>query len=348
MATINERFDRDGQSIGWQCIVRRKGHPSQTRTFRTKKQADLWAATLESDIGHGRFVDHREAEKTTLATLIDRYRREITPQKRGERAELSKLRVIERHPIVRRTVAGITGADLSDYRDDRLREVSAGTVNRELNIISHVFAIAVTEWRINLPRGNPVSAMRRPRADAARTRRLQEGEEDRLIAAALQYEVTPKALRMTGIIALALATAMRRGEIAGMTWKHVDLLDRTIHLPETKNGSARSIPLSRPAIAVLESLPRRIDGWVWGPAIDPHSITTAFDRICTRAKIADLRFHDLRHEAISRLFENTDLTEMEIARISGHKTMMMLSRYTHLRAGHLADRLDGKRRGGDT
>lgn len=348
MATINERFDRDGQSIGWQTIVRRKGHPSQTRTFRTRREADLWAATIEAAVGHGTFVDHREAEKTSFATLLDRYRREITPQKRGEKAEVSKLRVIERHPITRRAVAGITGADLAGYRDDRLREVSPGTVNCELNIISHIFAIAITEWQIDLPRGNPVAAMRRPRSDAARTRRLQEGEEDRLIAAALQYEVTPKALRMTSIITLPLATAtaMRRGEIIGMTWQHVDLPGRTIHLPETKNGSARSIPLSRAAIAVLESLPRRIDGWVWGANIDPHSITTAFDRICTRAKIENLRFHDLRHEAISRLFERTDLTEMEIARISGHKTMMMLSRYTHLRAGHIADRLDGKRRGG--
>jgi hypothetical protein len=135
MATINERFDRDGQSIGWQVIVRRKGHPSQTKTFRTKKEAELWAATVESALGHGTFVDHREAEKTTLATLLDRYRREITPQKRGEMAEISKLRVIERHPIAKRNVAGITGSDLADYRDDRLKEVSPGTVNRELNVL---------------------------------------------------------------------------------------------------------------------------------------------------------------------------------------------------------------------
>lgn len=346
MATINERFDRDGQSIGWQVIVRRKGFPSQTRTFRSKRDADQWSYEIESEIGQGRFVDHREAESTLLAILLARYRTEVTPRKRGAKAELSKIGVIARHRIVRRSVASLTGADLAAYRDDRLKEVSAGTVNRELSVLGHVFTVAMQEWRILLPRGNPVQAMRRPRAADARTRRLFDGEEDRLVAAALHYEATSKAIRMAAVIKLAMATAMRRGEIVSMRWQHVDLKARTIHLPETKNGTARSVPLSAAAVALLEALPRRSDGWVWGADIDPHSITTAFDRICKRAKIEDLRFHDLRHEAISRLFERTDLTEMEIARVSGHKTMAMLSRYTHLRAGHLADRLDGKRRGG--
>lgn len=294
----------------------------------------------------GMFVDFSEAERTTLNELLDRYRSDVTPTKRGAAAELSKIAVILRHPIVRRPLAVLTGADLAQYRDDRLREVAPATVNRELTVLSHAFSVAMQEWRIVLPRGNPVLAMRRPRAPEGRSRRLGAGEEERIGVAASEYERTSKAIRMASIIALALATGMRRGEIASMRWDFVDLSGRTIHLPETKNGTARSVPLSKVAVEILRGVVQRIDGWVWGVDIDPHSITRAFDRICVRAAIKDLRFHDLRHEAVSRLFEKTDLSEMEIARITGHKTLAMLSRYTHLRAGHLADRLDGKRRGG--
>lgn len=342
MATIVERFDRDGISIGWQATVRRKGHPSQTKTFRLKREAGLWAATVESTIGHGTFVDARSAEKTTLAELIERYRTEITPRKRGAEREQSKLTVIARHPLARRPVAGITSTDIARYRDDRLKAVSTGTVSRELSVMGNIFTIARREWQIHLPRGNPVTDTRKPGEAPARDRRLEEGEEERLSAAALQYEQTSKALRMASIIKLALATAMRRGEIASMRWENVDLGKRAIFLPRTKNGDSRSVPLSATAITVLESLKRRDDGWVWGCDIDEHSITTAFDRICKRAEIANLRFHDLRHEAISRFFEMNRLSDMQIAKISGHKTMKMLARYTHLRASDLADLLDGK------
>lgn len=342
MATIVERFDRDGNAIGWQATVRRKGHNSKSKTCRTKREVELWAATVESDIGHGRFVDTRSAEKITLAELIERYRIEITPKKRGADREESKLNVMGRHPIARRPVATLTGTDIARYRDDRLKEVSSGTVSRELSVLGNIFTVARREWQIHLPRGNPVGDIRKPSDAPARDRRLEAGEEERLIAASLQYEKTTKALRMASIIKLALATAMRRGEIAGMRWENVDLKKRSIFLPKTKNGESRSVPLSTIAITVLESLEKREDGWVWGCDIDEHSITRAFDRICKRAEISNLRFHDLRHEAVSRFFEMNRLSDMQIAKISGHKTMKMLARYTHLRASDLADLLDGK------
>ncbi len=215
-------------------------------------------------------------------------------------------------------------------------------MTRELSVLGNIFTIAHREWQIHLPRGNPVGNIRKPGDAPPRDRRLEAGEEERLIAAALEYEKTPKALRMASIIKLAMATAMRRSEIAGMRWENVDLKKRSIFLPKTKNGESRSVPLSAIAIVVVESLAKREDGWVWGCDIDEHSITTAFDRICKRAEISNLRFHDLRHEAISRFFEMNRLSDMQIAKISGHKTMKMLARYTHLRASDLADLLDGK------
>ena len=136
---------------------------------------------------------------------------------------------------------------------------------------------------------------------------------------------------------------MRRGEIAGLRWENVNLKQRSAHLPDTKNGTARTVPLSLEAVVILQSLPRRLDGRVFN--LGSESITSDMFMACRAAGITGLTFHDLRHEAISRLFENTDLDAMEIARISGHQTLSMLSRYTHLRAHRLADRLDGVPRG---
>lgn len=345
MATIIERYDREGNLIGFRAAVRRKGHPSQVRTFRRRTEAEVWARDLESKMDRGVFQDLRESERTTLRQLLERYRREVTPDKRGADIESVKIGVLLRYPIVERPVAGLRGSDFAAWRDHRIAEVSADTVRRELTILRSVFSVAMKEWNMALPAGNPVSTLRWPRAGESRTRRLEPGEEERLLAAAADYEHTKKALRMVGIIRLAISTAMRRGEIAAMRWEHVNLVGRSLLIQRTKNGDARTIPLARSAVEVLDALPRRIDGWIWGANLDPHSITTAFDRITARAGIADLRFHDLRHEAVSRLFEDTDLDLLEIARISGHKTLSSLNKYAHLRTGRLADRLDGCRRG---
>jgi integrase len=139
-----------------------------------------------------------------------------------------------------------------------------------------------------------------------------------------------------GIITWAIETAMRRGEITAMRWEHVDQRPRVLLIPETKNGTARRVPLSKAALAVLDALPRRIDGLVWG--VQPNTISQAFEQVCEAAGIEGLTFHDLRHEATSRLFEK-GLNPMEVAAITGHKTLQMLKRYTHLRAEDLVNRL---------
>ena len=130
---------------------------------------------------------------------------------------------------------------------------------------------------------------------------------------------------------------MRRGEIAAMRWEHLDRQERVLLVPVTKTGTPREVPLSRAAAAVLDALPHRPDGQVWG--MRPDSISQAFERVCKAAGIEGLTFHDLRHEATSRLFEK-GLGDMQVAAITGHKTHQMLKRYTHLRAKDLAPLLD--------
>lgn len=171
--------------------------------------------------------------------------------------------------------------------------------------------------------GNPVLAVRKPAPGKARDRRLLPDEEKRLLG-----ECAPV---LKAIILFALETGMWRGEIQKLRWKDVELIKCTAQLLDTKNREDRTIPLSSRAIAVLKGLPRNINGKLFPGTDISHSFTAA----CKRAAIKDLRFHDLRHEATSRFFEK-GLNPMQVSAITGHKTLQMLKRYTHLRAEDLA------------
>ncbi len=334
MATITPRFDDQNVRIGWQARIRKKGYPAQVKTFRSKSEAERWARSIENEIDRGMFVQRTEAENTTLAQLLDRYQKEVTSTKRGAPQESSHLKIIRQHPLSQRFVAAIFPKDLAQYRDDRLKVVSPSTVNRELNVLSHVFTVALQDWGIPFPSGNPVQNTRRPKVNDKRDRRLTGDEETRLMEAARAAEKENGSMPIASIIGLALETAMRRGEIAAMRWQHADLKARTLLIPKTKTDEPRRVPLSSRALAVLDSLPRHISGQVWG-SVHQASISRAFALACRRSGIKDLRFHDLRHEATSRLFEK-GLNPMQVAAITGHKTLQMLKRYTHLRAEDLA------------
>lgn len=142
---------------------------------------------------------------------------------------------------------------------------------------------------------------------------------------------------MAAIIGFALETALRRREIAYLTWACVNLASRTALISTTKTGIPRTVPLSSKAAEVLQKCDKRSDGLVFG--VRPDSITQAFERACRRAQISNLRFHDLRHEATTRLFEK-GLTHMEVSAITGHRDLRMLHRYTHLRPELIARKLD--------
>jgi integrase len=178
---------------------------------------------------------------------------------------------------------------------------------------------------------NPVRSIRLPKPSEARDRRIIKQELESL----LQEAPCP----YREIFQFAIETGMRRGEIAAIQWEHVNLKKRTLSIPETKTGKSRIVPLSNIATELLFTIDRRIDGTVWGVA--PDSISHAFADACKKANIEDLRFHDLRHEATSRFFEHR-LNVMEVSSITGHQTLQMLRRYTHLKAEDLVKKLDGK------
>ncbi len=344
MASVIPRKDRDGNLIGWQAQVRRKGYPTQSKTFEKKSQAQAWARQAESEMERGVFVARGESERTTLGECFERYLEEVTPSKKlsGQGPERGFIRQWLGRPLSRRVIAEIRSVDVAAVIKDMVNEgKSENTIRLHLAVLSHLFTIARSDWGMEAL-DNPVARVRKPRLPKGRERRVREGEFGAILGAV--------DLRMAALIVLAVETAMRREELASMTWENVDLKARSIFLPKTKNGEARTVPLSPAAIETLSMLPRNLSGSVFGLSAD--GIDSAWGRARAAAGIPGgwgedaLHLHDLRHEATSRFFERTDLDLMEIKTITGHKSLQMLARYTHLRTANLADRLAGARRGG--
>ena len=276
--------------------------------------------------------DPSDACKFPLLTeALDRYDREISCLKKGYHQERKRIRSWKSHPLSARFLPEIRSADIATYRNERTRAgVSANTIRLDLAILSHLFEIARLEWGMESLQ-NPVRKIRLPPIPEGRDRRLDPGELEKLLNAC------PKEL--SEIVRFAIETAMRRGEILSMVWERTDLDKRVVHLPVTKNGKRRAVPLTGEAVSILrvrsESRHDRKKVWKLGP----DSVSQSFAKACRKAEIANLRFHDLRHEATSRLFE-MGLSTMEVAAITGHKTLQMLVRYTHLKPEDLVKRLD--------
>lgn len=342
MATIYKR-----SSGTWKALIRKRGWPHVIKTFRTKRDAVDWARRTEDEMVRGVYIDRAASERMLLKTALDRYAAEITPSKRitTQRREKS-LRAHLGAALGDYSLAAITPDLVAEYRDQRLQAgLSASSIRLELALLSHLFTVAIKEWRIGLVY-NPVSNIRKPAPHRGRDRRLSPQEEERLLRACDAHS-NP----MFGqIVRLALHTSMRAGEISSLRCHQVDLDKRVVTLTETKNGSTRTVPLSSKATFVMRSAienplrPADTDLVFFGdPGRDgkrrPYEFRPQWYRTLAEVGIDGLRFHDLRHEAVSRLVE-AGLGDQEVAAISGHKSMQMLRRYTHLRAEDLVRRLD--------
>lgn len=306
MASITRRGN-----LQWRVRVRVKGYPVQTRTFETKTDAEAWAKITESEMVRGVFISQKEAENTTLAEALERYEREVSSRKKGYGREKNRIKNWMGHDLANRSLASIRESDMAHYRDARIKSVYASnTVRLELAVLSHLFETARKEWGME-GLSNPVKSIRMPSPPEGRDRRLKMGELEKLL------ENTTE--EMGRIIRFALETGMRRSEIAGMTWESVDLKKRVVTLSETKNGTKRIVPLSSVAVTILKDRlsTRRIDGEVWNIGLD--AISQNFANSCQKAGISGLHFHDLRHEATSRLFE-LGLRAEKVKEITGHKT----------------------------
>lgn len=329
MATVVKR-----PSGKWQATVRCDGI-SRSKSFAKRVDAVSWARETELKAQRGELKQPSAPtiKMMTLAEVLERYRDEITSAKRCVTNETYAINgFLQSYPkLARKSIDALTPSDIIAHRDLRLQTMRPATVVRELGWMQHAIDIACSDWSQTPANGNPVKQVRRPRINNRRERRLQVGEWQALLDAVNEAR-TPL---LRPLLTLALTTGMRRGELLSMQWRNVDLHRCTVFLPQTKNGHARTVPLSPLAAQVLHELPRLEDRCV---PLSDNSVRLAFERLRRRAHIADLTFHDLRHEAVSRFVE-CGLSLAQVQMISGHRDLRMLMRYTHLQTDDIVAKL---------
>lgn len=361
MASFEKRGDYQ-----WRAKVRRLGQTELSKTFDTKVDAEHWAREVERKIKRGEIDDlDPTTQKITVAEAAKSYRAKVLPTlaRQGKGTGDVHLRRIEDQfgslfvAALRAPAINAWASDLATG-DDKL---GAQSVIHHLNTFSGLIRHAQTALGVHIPAGNPIKLVTRPATAAARDRVLRDGEFDLLIRAARDPGDGPgmqAGSMLEPIIRLALATSMRQGELLALRRDWINLRTRVIQLPAdaTKNGESRTVALSSDAAAVLESLPLHISGRVFGCWKDASSFSKPWQRLLRRAKriyaddckengikqdprmLEDLRFHDLRHHATTELFSK-GLNPFEVASMTGHKSMQMLRRYTHVDAAKLAQKL---------
>lgn len=329
MASLSKR------SGGWRVQIYVNG-VRESGTFSTKAEATAWASMRE--------VELRKQKKTgliagkTCGEAFERYEREVSTHKRGHRWESLRLRAMGESDIGKAKFKDIRLTDLTadligQWRDARLKEVAGSTVNRDMNLLSHVLNTARKEW--GWMAHSPTKDVRRPKNPAPRDRRISQEEIDRLCLA-FGFDGSPVATKNQAVAAaflFAIETAMRAGEICSLRPGWID--GRVIHLPANavKNGVKRDVPLSKRAVELLSLLPQDT---LFG--LKAASLDALFRAGRERADIEGLTFHDTRHEAITRLSKK--LSVLELARAVGHRDLKMLQIYYNESAADIAQRLD--------
>lgn len=331
---------RQRESGSWQAIIRRKGHPDQSKTFGFKTDAEKWARDIEGKIDKGFFISSSTAEKTTMAELIERFKTEFAVhhyRKREDEKEAWRFQCKHLADFFGEySIAAVTPQAVAKYRDARLKVVSGTTVRKEIHMLSKVLTVASKEFEISLPNGNPVNLIRKPKENKGRDRRLTTEEFDQLLAQCKRS----RNQWLFYAVELGVETAMRQAELLQLEWSKISFEDKLALLPDPekiKNSTPRRVPLTSKAIQILKGMPRHISGRVI--PVQRMTLYHAFIAAVKRAGIEDYDWHDLRHEALSRLGKRGDLSVNELAVMSGHKTLQMLMKYVHIHETELAEKL---------
>lgn len=325
---------------GWRVQLDVKGQ-RESRTFPNKASAQEWADRRQTEL---RSIGSGQGSKTyTVGDVLDEYQRKVSPTKRGKRWEILRLELIGKRKVAGVQFRDIRLADLqpshiATWRDVRVREVSGASVSREMSLISHALEVARKEWGWLVT--DPMKDVRRPPDNPPRDRLITQTEIEEITAALGYQEAMPVVLpsqRVAVAFLLAIETAMRSGEILGLTAATVNLDVRVAHLPLTKNGGARDVPLTTRAVELLKKLPEVKAGKPLF-ALSPASRDALFRKAKAKVGITDLTFHDTRHEAITRLAKK--LNVLELSRMTGHTNLSELRTYYNETAAEIAKRLD--------
>lgn len=357
MATIIKHGD------GYQTKIRRKGFTPVSKTFPSRQQAKDWGIATEAEMLRGQYVSRYSAENTTLGEALDRYATEVTSLKPGRDKELYRLKFLQKHPFSARFLSDLRPTDFIKYRDERRQSlrlnlsnkdkaiaeaarkgrrvaslppkffVSDCTVRKELRLISHLFNIAKRRWSIFVD--NPIQAMELPSEGEPRSIRVEPSQ----FAALMIAFDTFKNPFIKPLILFLVETALRRGEALSLQWADVQIGNQFVLLRKGKNQKPRRVPLSTRAIKILQELTRTEDN----PTIFPitgNVVKLSMRHALKRAGLegSGICTHTLRHEACSRLADR-GFTGLEIAMVSGHKTLQLVERYAHLGMKQVADKM---------
>jgi integrase len=330
----------------WIAEIVRAGHPRQAKTFKTRKAAKDWSTTREAELmarKTGEIPPH------SVAAALDRYAKEISPKKGGSRWEAVRLAKFKRTlGFEMRLLTEVSTADIAQWRDKALagtlppaegkeaKALASGSVRREMVLLRSVFEMARKEW--GWLEVNPMQDIGYPPNGRPRKRRIAQAEIDAM-AIALGLPPDTVARRPSQRVAVAflwaVETAMRAGEIVGLTPDAVSLEGRFARLPKTKNGDEREVPLSKAAIALLDRL-EPTGRTVFG--VSSKSLDALFRKARKKAGLSGFTFHDSRAEALTRMSRKVDL--ITLARIAGHRDLKSLSVYYRESASDIAARLD--------
>lgn len=333
MATIEARQAKDGKNH-FKVTVRLKGYPVQRATFHRITDAKKWVQQTESAIREGRHLVTTESKRHTLGEAIDRYIREVLPQKpRSVKQQTPQLEWWKER-LGDYTLAKVTPPVLVEQRAILAKEKSGATANRYMAVLSHLFTVAMKEW--GWIDNTPIRKISRLKESRGVVRFLSDEEREALLKACRE---NPNP-HLYDVVIVALSTGCRKNEIMTLRWPDVDLDRGQITLLDTKNKTPRAVPLVGYALARMKerAKTRRMDTDLVFPCATkpvPADIDRDFALARAAAKIENFRFHDLRHSAASYLAMN-GATLPEIAAVLGHKTLQMVQRYAHLSDAHTA------------
>tara|TARA_B100000925_G_C21965350_1_gene455282 strand:- start:322 stop:1290 length:969 start_codon:yes stop_codon:yes gene_type:complete len=306
----------------WQCVIRIKGHPTTTKTFVVKKDAEIWAKNIELKYFREE-IDILKINYPLFKDCLIRYRDEISIHKRSKEMENKLIKYLLKEPFVNLKLNLINNSILAQYRDRALKCLQPSSVKRRLAIISHLFSIARKEWGFNID--NPVLNIRMPKLAEPRNRRFTDKELTLLINGNKTSE------KLKSIIQIALETGMRQSEILRIKKEH--LTNHSLFIPVTKT-KPRTIPLTKKALELIKNtdLPFGLSG---------IAVSKQFYNLCKFYNIKDAKFHDLRKQALTNFMKNKNLTVAETMLISGHSDpKILLKIYNNLQLKDVVEKIN--------
>jgi len=311
----------------WNAQVRIKGWRSLSKTFATKQLAEAWVRQTEDNVRHAALTTF-QPKVMSLQEACTRYAATISSEHKGFVSEQHRLRYFGNSCLGATNLHDLSQGQLQAYFDQRGLHVSRSTLRREMLLLKRVLTTAMTEWQANLTT-HPMRQIKIPKDNPHRVRRITDDEWERILKTArLQRNSL-----IADVIEFARETGMRRSEILSIESKQIDVEQQIAFLPDTKNGSHRSVALSQRAIDIIM---KHSTADLLFP-ISATALQQAWQRILRKTNITNLRFHDLRHEAISRFFE-MGMTIAEVQSLSGHKDVRQLFNYTHMQASNIASK----------